>query len=216
MHLFWKELRLHRSERFRNGRSRETENAIQNPELPCAPSTLFPSWPADSVLQSWASPAILVPFHFAYTAGFQVLLKKHTFNTNIIPVHPPSVISCVRDQQFAERTSNPTRGQSCPQPMRNIALQTPSPGRSKEVQVVTGKGIAALGWVVFSQAVKRPRVLREASVCGERLWGVRLLALCRLLRFHCWFLNGVLLLRETRFVFTKNLGVGFFCSKVCM
>lgn len=35
------------------------------------------------------------------------------------------------------------------------------------MQVVTGKGIAALGWVVFSQAVKRPRVLRE----NPSLWG---------------------------------------------
>lgn len=69
---------------------------------------------------------------------------------------------------------------------------------------------------VQSGCKKRHRVLREASVHGERLRGVRLLALCRLLHFHCWFLNGVLLLRETRFVFTKNLGVGFFCSKACM
>lgn len=53
------------------------------------------------------------------------------------------------------------------------------------MQLVTVKGIAALGWVVFSQVVKRRWIPREVSVCGEKLGGVRLLALCRLLCFHC-------------------------------
>lgn len=129
--------------------------------------------------------------------GLKHALAAHTFRINIIPIHPPLIF-------LVDRTSSlqpmPRILQDAGATLRNMALKKHPLLQARHQD--TGNG----GWKVPSG---RPRSLREVSVCREEQRGVTGLLLCSSLRSRRRFLNRVLALRQTRFAFTKNRGVGF-------
>lgn len=127
--------------------------------------------------------------------GLKHSLVAHTFRTNIIPLHPPPVFLVCR----ISLQPVPRIPEDAGATLRNVAWKPIHPQASHRD---TGNE----DWKVPSA---RLWILREVSVCGEEQRGVTGPAFCSSLRSCRRFLNGVLVLRQTRFAFTKNRGVGF-------
>lgn len=155
------------------------------------------TFPHPPFTPSWASPETPLLTSLFAQLGLKHILVAHTFRTNIIPIYPSS--------PWCSFCAGSAACSPCLQSCRVLEpawetwpWNTPSPGQPAGHREWGLEGAFSQAWM-----------LREVSVCREEQWGVTGLALCSSLRSRRWFLNGVLALRQTRFAFTKNRGVGF-------